>query len=268
LTVKGGTAFLGDNQLFSGSDDDLMRELRRLQADNAVHLVVTPNVDQVLSTGSGSDGDNIFQDSSLLLMDGAPLVFLARALGAKGARRYTGADLLFSVAGQSAANSWRVVILGGIGETSRLAAARLREQYPGADIQHIDFPAISAIDDPLSEPVIAQLIKAEPSIVFVCLGSPKQELWVRRFRDSLPPAIYVGAGAAADFAAGTKTRAPSWLQSVGCEWVWRLLQEPKRLARRYLLRGPKFLGVIARSVAAQQDLERSTVISGAGHRFP
>jgi N-acetylglucosaminyldiphosphoundecaprenol N-acetyl-beta-D-mannosaminyltransferase len=88
-----------------------------------------------------------------------------------------------------------------------------------------------------------------PDIVFLCLGAPKQESWFMEWRDLLPDGVYIGAGAAVDFAAGVSTRAPAQLQRLGMEWVWRLAQEPKRLAKRYLIKGPRFLVIAARSIA-------------------
>ncbi|MDN5573728.1 MAG: WecB/TagA/CpsF family glycosyltransferase, partial [Micrococcales bacterium] len=92
------------------------------------------------------------------------------------------------------------------------------------------------------------LAQLDPSLVYLCLGSPKQEAWFEHWRRELPAAVYVGAGAAVDFAAGARRRAPRALQMIGGEWTWRLVQEPRRMAGRYLGRGPRFLGVIARSV--------------------
>ena len=104
------------------------------------------------------------------------------------------------------------------------------------------------VDDPLSQEVIDRLAQLDPSLVYLCLGSPKQEAWFEHWRRELPAAVYVGAGAAVDFAAGARRRAPRALQMIGGEWTWRLVQEPRRMAGRYLGRGPRFLGVIARSV--------------------
>ncbi len=89
-------------------------------------------------------------------------------------------------------------------------------------------------------------------VTFICLGSPKQELWFLENRHELPPGIYVGAGAAIDFAGGAKKRAPVLAQRIGMEWVWRLAQEPRRLARRYLVDGPKFIFVVVRSVVRRR----------------
>jgi glycosyltransferase involved in cell wall biosynthesis len=95
---------------------------------------------------------------------------------------------------------------------------------------------------------VARLRSLRPDIVFLCLGFPLQEAWWAHWRDRLPAAVYVGAGAAVDFAAGVRSRAPRAVQRLGMEWCWRLAQEPRRLAHRYLVRGPRFLVVAARSL--------------------
>jgi len=87
---------------------------------------------------------------------------------------------------------------------------------------------------------------AQPDLVFVALGSPKQEIWCAEVADALSPAVLVGVGATFDFITGKQTRAPAWVSSMGMEWFYRLSKEPRRLWRRYLVRDPKFFLIVAR----------------------
>ncbi|SFA95749.1 N-acetylglucosaminyldiphosphoundecaprenol N-acetyl-beta-D-mannosaminyltransferase [Cellulomonas marina] len=247
LTVDDeGCARIDGTELFSGGVDDLIARLDAAGPGTAPLHLITPNVDQLVMLERDPLLRDAFRHAELLIPDGSPLVLLGRALGAHRLHRLTGADLLPEVAARAPGRGWRIAMTGGAPGVAEEAARRLRQQY-GADVVTVPFPLISGVDDPAGREVVDGLAALRADWVFVCLGSPKQDVWVHRWRSELPPGIYVGAGAAVDFAAGIKRRAPRVMQAVGAEWLFRLAQEPRRLARRYLLRGPLFLGVAARS---------------------
>jgi len=103
----------------------------------------------------------------------------------------------------------------------------------------------------LAEPqdeLVARIAAARPGLVLVALGCPKQELWIHRHRSMLKPAVLVGIGASLDFLAGRIRRAPPWVSRAGMEWAFRLALEPRRLARRYLINDPKFVGILLRAL--------------------
>lgn len=256
ISVLDGVPYLGNHKLFQGDSRALIEQIEALSTDNDVHLVVTPNVDQVLSMPSSQAEKSVMDAASLLIIDGAPILALARALGAKNAFRNTGADLLPLVAEASAEYGWKVAILGGSESVGREAVNRLSNTYPASALEYVAFPFVTEVGLDATREVVGALVEVNPDIVFVCLGSPKQERWVQEHRDILPGAVYIGAGAAVDFAAGAISRAPRLIQKFGFEWVWRLAQEPKRLAQRYLVRGPLFLGVIVRSLMLQARINR------------
>jgi N-acetylglucosaminyldiphosphoundecaprenol N-acetyl-beta-D-mannosaminyltransferase len=248
LERRGDQVLLAGRPLFTGSEDELVERLGELVASRRVSLVMTPNVDQTLDLSSSLSLRDAFDNADLRTVDGMPLVLLARLLGARGAKRNTGADLLPVLASKSSARRWRIVVTGSSDGASTAAIYRLQERFPGAMISAIGFPRISDVGDIASEAVITQLRRIAPDFVFVCLGAPKQEAWVRRWRDELPPAVYIGAGAAVDFAAGEVSRAPRIVQALSMEWAWRLVREPRRLFRRYLVKGPRFIEVIISSL--------------------
>lgn len=234
--------------VFTGADLHLEEALERACNLGRPALVVTPNVDQVLNLDQDRHFRMAFARADLRLLDGMPLVFLARMLGVAGVPRVTGADFLPYSATFAANRGWTVALTGGSDGTSRAAAEALNQQARASVAVSVPFPRLDSVDDPRSREVVEQLSRLRPQIVFVGLGSPKQELWFERWRNELPPAVYVGSGAAADFAAGVRNRAPSWAQELALEWLWRLAQEPRRLAGRYLIRGPAFLSFGARSI--------------------
>lgn len=250
VTCPSGEAALAGRALFRGGSDDLIGRLQELVDDGGRHLVMTPNVDQVLSLRDGGDARRAFDRASLLLADGAPLVALARLLGDRAVRRLTGADLLGAAVAAAAVRGWTVAIAGGDAAVAAEAAARLSAAHPAATVSSVPFPQLRGADDAAGAGVVDALRRLRPQLVFLCLGSPKQEGWFLRWEQSLPDAVYVGAGAAVEFAAGVRSRAPRVVQRLGAEWVWRLVQEPRRLARRYLVKGPGFLSVIAVSLTA------------------
>lgn len=242
-------AYLAGHELFTGDFTALLDHIDDLLPATRAYAVMTPNVDQTVNLRDNAELMAAFAAADLRIVDGTPLVMLGRALGARGLRRLTGADLLPATIEQAAARGWRVVVTGGAPGVSEQAVEHLVSTYQ-ADVTSVPFPKISTPDDPVGAEVIDALKAARPDVVFVCLGSPKQDVWIAEWRDRLPPALYIGAGAAVDFAAGVKSRAPRAVQVVGAEWLYRLGQEPRRLAKRYLQRGPLFIVIAGRSAVA------------------
>ncbi|MHA7287358.1 WecB/TagA/CpsF family glycosyltransferase [Arthrobacter sp. MDT3-44] len=243
-----GQLTLGPWPLFQGSSEELLARIGELIAAGKPALVVTPNVDQVLDLRTSPALRYAYHSADVRLVDGAPLVALGRALGVR-VERHTGADLLPLTARHGAQAGWRIAILGGRADAAADAVRTLEEKYPGCTVQAVPFPFVNNVDNPACRTAVTELTRARPDLVFLCLGSPKQESFFRHWRESLPPAVYIGAGAAVDFAAGTKSRAPRVVQRLGLEWTWRLGQEPRRLARRYLVKGPGFLRTATLSIA-------------------
>lgn len=243
--------------LFSGTMDQLVETIQTLAASGRTHLIVTTNVDLVLLLEDNVEFGEVFRAADLRTADGVPLVFLAHLLGNRSVRRLTGADLLPAVVDQSAKCGWRVAVVGGT-EPARAALQRL-PLPAGAILRTFGLPRISEPEDAASRPTIDELRDFAAHVTFICLGAPKQELWFQAWRTELPAGVYIGAGAAIDFMAGTIRRAPRPFQRAGLEWLWRLANEPRRLAYRYLVRGPRFIAIASRSFSTA--LQRRARIS-------
>jgi N-acetylglucosaminyldiphosphoundecaprenol N-acetyl-beta-D-mannosaminyltransferase len=235
--------------LFVGDVNALIAELLCRVAAHERTLLITPNVDQVLLLEEDTAWREAWSKGDIFVADGMPIVALGRALGAKELHRITGADLLPTLVSQQVPQL-SVAILGGSDESRQLAVKNLSAKYPYTQLLGVGLPVLKNSADPRSKQAVAELNAAQPDVVFLCLGAPKQELWYATWRDELPPAVYVGAGAAVDFAAGMLKRAPKGMQRIGLEWLYRLIKEPRRLAYRYLVRGPRWLCVVGRSVVA------------------
>lgn len=243
---------LAGREIFTGSHEELLERIDGMRQHRRPSLIVTSNVDQLIDLEESNASLAAYRAADLVVLDGMPLVFLARSLGADEVHRHTGADLLPLLTEVSAEREWRICIIGGGPGVAEVAAERLQERYPGSSVTTVPFPMVSWVGAPEARMVITELTAAKPDIVFVCLGAPKQEQWFVQWRGELPPAVYIGAGAAVDFAAGVHQRAPRLAQQLGAEWLWRVAQEPQRLAARYLVKGPRFLLIVLRSWLGSQ----------------
>lgn len=228
--------------------------------------IVTPNVD-ICRRASRDPASRHFVDmASIVVPDGMPLVWAARLSGLPLAERVTGADLIFSLSEAAAANSWPVYVVGGLPGTdglpdaSELAARGLRDRVKDINVAGAHSPParFDAETDDI-EVLRADLAATQPKLVFVGLGFPKQEQLIARLTGDLPGTWFVGCGAAIMFAAGQVRRAPSWMQRGGAEWVYRLISEPQRLARRYLVHDvPYAIRLLATSAWRRRTVPRGT----------
>jgi N-acetylglucosaminyldiphosphoundecaprenol N-acetyl-beta-D-mannosaminyltransferase len=184
---------------------------------------------------------SILNSADLLVPDGMPLVWLGRLRGRPLARRVYGPDLMIEVCRQTASKSCSHFLVGGApGVADRLATA-LKHRFPGLAISGTCSPPFEPLTEAQEGDLVATINRAAPDIVWVGFSTPKQEQWMYRNRGRLKAAVVLGVGAAFDIHSGTRSQAPRWMRENGWEWLFRLLQEPKRLWRRYLIYGPQFL---------------------------
>lgn len=169
--------------------------------------------------------------------DGTPIAWLRRRGGASCARRIPGPDLFAATLDRGRAVGLRHYLFGSTPSVLAALEQRIRERFPGIEIAGAQAPPPGA---ERSAARLEALRGAEPHVVWVALGAPKQELWMADHASALAPALLVGVGAAFDFHAGMKARAPRWMQDVGLEWLHRLATEPRRLAWRYLSTNTQF----------------------------
>ncbi len=198
--------------------------------------VLTPNVDHVMRALKDEDFRRLYRRGDLVVADGAPLVWASRYLGDPLPERVAGSDLTPRLCGLAAGRGYSVFLMGGRPGSAEEAARVLVERNPGLRIAGWD-PAPMGFDkDPAaSRALIEKIRKASPHLLFVALGSPKQDVWIHEHKEELGVPVSMGVGATLDFLAGKVKRAPRAFQKAGLEWFWRLLCEPRRLWRRYLL---------------------------------
>ncbi|WP_326825749.1 WecB/TagA/CpsF family glycosyltransferase [Streptosporangium sp. NBC_01756] len=206
-----------------------------LKRGDGGHLV-TPNVDISWAASRDPEVRKIIEGADLVVADGMPLVWAAKLLGTPLPGRVAGADLIWSLTEAATFYRYPIYLLGGPPGVAGEAADRLIDRYPGLLVAGTDTPPYGFEASPEScQEVRDAVVAAGPRLVFVGLGFPKQDRLIAMLRKDLPGTWFVGCGSAIAFAAGAVRRAPTWMQRAGLEWFFRLLNEPGRLARRYLL---------------------------------
>jgi N-acetylglucosaminyldiphosphoundecaprenol N-acetyl-beta-D-mannosaminyltransferase len=180
--------------------------------------------------------------ATLCLPDGVPLVWLCRAGGHAGAQRIFGPDLMLALSEHIAAErGLSVFYFGGAPGVAEDLAARMEAAYPGLRTAGTLCPPFRPPTESEDEAHIAAINDSGADVLWVGLGSPKQEAWIDAHRDRLTVPVRIGIGAAFDYNTGRIRRAPRWMQACALEWLFRLVQEPRRLWRRYARNNPLFL---------------------------
>ncbi len=211
--------------------------------------VVTPNVDHIVLAETDEGLRLAYADSSLSLADGMPLLWMAKFLRTKIPEKVSGSDIMMPLIERAAQDGLRVYFLGGAPGVAEAASATLLTQLPTLQICGHDAPPLGFEREPeILQKVIDKANAAKPHLVFVALGCPKQELFMRMVHRDLAPAVLLGIGASLDFIAGVQSRSPAWMSKVGLEWTYRLMKDPKRLAHRYLVRDRAIAGIFLRQL--------------------
>jgi len=203
--------------------------------------MVTVNLDHLLRCKRSVEYRELVSRADLVVADGMPLIWASRLQGTPLPERVAGSSLCLSLAATLAATRRRVFLLGGDPGVAEVAGQVLTQRFPGIEIAGTLCPPFGFEKDPGQVDLIRQrLADAAPDVVYVALGSPKQEQLIERLRSDFPRFWWMGVGISLSFITGDVSRAPRWVQRIGCEWIHRLVQEPRRLARRYLVDGIPF----------------------------
>jgi N-acetylglucosaminyldiphosphoundecaprenol N-acetyl-beta-D-mannosaminyltransferase len=214
-------------------------------------IVVTPNVDHVIRAQKDQAYAELVRGADLVLADGQPIVWVSRLVGTPLKERVAGSDLFPRLCGFAAEKGYRVFFFGGDPGAAEGARDVLQQRYPGLRVVGTCYPPYGFETDPTeNRKSIEAIWAARPDILFVGLGSPKQERWIAAHMHEYGPAVSIGVGISFSFVAGHVRRAPRWMRRAGLEWLHRLWMEPRRLWKRYLVRGWAFLPVLFQSIRA------------------
>lgn len=198
--------------------------------------VVTPNLDHVRRVSRSPSQRALYDEASLSVADGMPLIWASRLQGTPLPERVAGSNLIWSLSSEAGKRGKRVYFFGGDPGTADQAASILSERFPGLVVAGTDCPDHGFERRPETlAAAVSRMKAAAPDLILVALGSPKQEDFIAGVQGELPDAWWIGIGISFSFVSGDVRRAPLWMQRLGIEWLHRLVQEPRRLARRYLV---------------------------------
>lgn len=216
-------------------------------------VTVTPNLDHLRRCRTDLQFAALVAEAELVVADGMPLIWASRIAGCPLPERVAGSDLILTLSAAAASAGRSIYLLGGAAGTAEGAAEVLKSRHPDLKIAGMACPPVGfESSEPEMAKLVADLAIKRPDIVFVALGSPKQEYLIERIRSSLPTAWWLGVGVSFSFLTGHVQRAPRLLQKIGLEWTHRLVQEPRRLFKRYVVHGLPFAAQLFSSAASQR----------------
>jgi len=218
------------------------------------HYVCVTGVHGVVESQRDPKLMQIHNEAGLVTPDGMPLVWLSRLKGFRWVERVYGPDLMLALCEQSLLKGYRHYFYGGAEGVGEKLVSRLTQQFWGLQVAGFWSPPFRPLTRDEDEESTALINKAQPDIVWVGLSTPKQEYWMHQHLRRIAAPVMIGVGAAFDFHAGVKKQAPRWMQRSGLEWSFRLLTEPRRLWRRYLINNSLFLWMILLEALSKKHL--------------
>lgn len=219
--------------------DELIKEIFQRIETKQKSLIVAINPEKIIKAKEDPSLKKLLNEAEFQIPDGIGVILASKIQKGQITERVTGVDMMMRLCAESAKHQKPIFLYGGKPGVADKAAAKLKELYP--DI------IIAGTQDGYekdNQKVLTKINEAKPDILFVAMGSPKQENWINANRDQLHPTIYQGVGGSFDVLAGNVKRAPEAFQKVGMEWFYRLMKEPKRIKRQIAL--PLFLLEVAR----------------------
>lgn len=214
--------------------DEAVARARDLMAERRTAYVVTPNPEIVMLCRDDPAAMQAVQGADLVLPDGIGVIYGAKILGTPLRAKLPGIDFASALMAQMGQEGKSVFLLGAKPGVADAAAEKMRARFPGLVIAGTNDGYFQ--DD---DPVVEKINAAQPDLLLVCLGAPKQELWMQRNAPRLRVGLMAGLGGSLDVFAGNVKRAPKFFQKLGLEWFYRLVKEPKRIGR--MMKLPKFL---------------------------
>ena len=202
--------------------------------------VIAANVHVVMEAYDSAEFHGVVEGADLVVSDGMPIVWALKAMGERGASRVYGPTLTLHVCEAAAREDVPIGLYGGTPDSLRDFEAFLKALFPDLQIACSIAPPFRPLTPSEDETYTREIAASGARIVFVGIGCPKQEQFMAAHK-GLIPAVMIGVGAAFDFHSGRVRQAPEWMQHIGLEWFFRLIQEPRRLWKRYLRHNPRFV---------------------------
>lgn len=224
------------------SMEDTLRRIDAFVAEKTPHLIITADAAGIAQAQSDPDLKALYRSAALVTPDSSGVLWAAKRLGKPIASRVSGVEIVSRVCAASAQRGYRIFLLGAAPGVAELAAEKLRLMHPGCNIvgtRHGYFP-------PESDAVVAEEIAPlKPDVLFVAMGIPRQEKFIRATEEIIRASVGIGVGGSLDVYSGRAKRAPVLIQKIKMEWLWRLILNPRKLSKAKML--PKFVGMVLRS---------------------
>ncbi len=229
---------------------EVLDRIESMIGDGGIHQHVVVNVDKIVKMESNASLRQTVLDCDLITVDGQPIIWVSKLFKCPIKERVTGVDLFDALMGRCAERGLRPYLLGARQEIVAKTVDALKGKYPKLQLAGWRNGYWTADE----EARIVQGIKeAKPDVLCMAVGSPKQELFLGKWKQEMHVSFVMGVGGSFDVTAGVLRRAPKWIQQVGLEWLYRLAQEPRRLWRRYLRDDMAFFRLVWREWRAKRS---------------
>lgn len=231
-----------NTQIDNYTMEEAIDAIDRLICQDKNGYVVTPNIDHIVKLESDQLLQKVYADADIILTDGKPMIWMSKLYGTPIKEKVSGSDLFPNLCRLAAGKGYRVFLLGAAEGVAAKAALNLQNKFPGLIIAGTYSPPFGFEKDEKELQNILRIVtEAKPHILIVGLGCPKQEKFIYNYRNKLNVPVSLGLGASIDFEAGILKRAPKWMADHGFEWFYRIVQDPKRMAKRYFVDDMKII---------------------------
>jgi N-acetylglucosaminyldiphosphoundecaprenol N-acetyl-beta-D-mannosaminyltransferase len=228
-----------------------------IREHNRCHTVAPSSMHGIVEAQHDPSFKEILNSTDAVVPDGMPLVWLGRRRGHHLPQRVYGPDLLVEFCERTAGRGYRHFFYGGEPGVPERMAEALKRRFPTIEVCGTFSPPMRPLDPAEDKEIVSMISRAAPDVLWVGLGTPKQERWMHEHRNQLHVPVMVSVGAAFDIISGRRSQAPRWMREHGFEWLFRLLQEPRRLWRRYMIYGTQFIAYLAVDSLRGRSLDAS-----------
>ena len=238
-----------------------LTDLRRFLLDSLVNngkskLIITFNLEFYRNASINKSFYSVCQNADLVIPDGVSIIHLIKLKYNKWIKRITGNDLFEIVLSICEERPLRIAFVGGSDIVIKKLITKVHSNHPGCEIVAAISPSYDfETDEQENEKVLQQLVNSKPDVLFLALGNPRQELWLSKYMSQIGSKLNVGVGAVFDYYTGNKRRSPKFLQQLSLEWAWRILQEPRRLSKRYIIHGFPFFVKKSLQIMFKHDIK-------------
>jgi len=238
-----------DSYLDAYTVPTLLDDVEAAAATGEQWLIANHNVNSLSLMQRNPDFRGFFTRADRIFLDGVGALMVAKVAGARLRREHRVAvlDWIWPLCARAEERGWSLVHVGGTGAGLARARQAIHNRHPALDLTTVD-GFFDAEDEDQVTGVLAEISRARPTVLLVGMGMPRQELWLDRHLDDLPPAVIITVGGVLSFVGGERPTPPRWLGRLGIEWLYRLVTEPRRLWRRYLVEPVHLLPVVAQEV--------------------